>query len=83
MKSKVAQICFEILNQEPSNHIASVEEIYTMNFLTDCYMESVVFVDLVTALEEEFGFVTPYDQMMMESFSSVDEICKLISEVKG
>lgn len=83
MEEEVTQVVFDVLSKDPANtHIKSPEQLKTMNFMQDLYMESLLFVELVTTLEDHFKYTTPYEQMDMESYGSIKDICSLIQKQK-
>ncbi len=83
MEEEVTKVVFNVLSKDPMNeHVKSPDQLKSMNFMKDLYMESLLFVDLVSTLEKEFDYTTPYDQMDMESYGSIKDICQLIEKAK-
>jgi len=47
------------------------------------YLDSVMFVDLILVLEQEFGITIPLEQLEFDNFKTIDKIANFVGSRAG
>ena len=74
MKEKILDILREI-NDEIENYDGE-------NMLTDEVITSLEVIEIVSALEDEFGITISAKNISKDNFATVDTICKMVEDLK-
>lgn len=76
IKDEIIEIVGALFEDNVEKSIVGIVDLYE-----DLGMDSILFISAIVKLEEKFDIIIPDELILMENFSSVDKITKIVVEI--